>query len=342
MRRLQTWLNFGALAAIAASVLLIGTRNWPVAQQHRLFNVSYDPTRELYQAINPLFTAQYEKTTGEHWTVIQSHGGSSRQAETVIRGEQKADVVTLGLVSDIDSLRKHGLVGPDWQTRLPNHAQPYSSTIVFVVRHGNPYHIRDWPDLLASGLDVITPDPRTSGSGKLAALAGWAATTTRGGTDSQARDYLRALYKHVPELDEGARGAGATFTTRAIGDVQLAWENEALREVAASKGQLQIVYPPVSILAEPCVAWVDSAVTHDHTSAVARAYLDFLFTDEAQDVIARQGYRPYNAAAVAKAGTVFPAITLVPITRLARDWADANEKFFGPDGIIDLLVDHRS
>jgi len=340
MPRSQAWLNFGALAAIIAAFLLIGARNWPVARAHVLINVSYDPTRELYQALNPLFTATYEKATGEHWTVIQSHGGSSSQAEKVIHGEQKADVVTLGLPSDINSLRKHGLIDAGWQDRLPHHAQPYSSTIVFVVRQGNPYHIRDWPDLLAPGLEIVTPDPRTSGSGKLAALAAWAATTTRGGTETQARAYVQALYKHVPELDEAARGAGAAFAIRAVGDVQLAWENEALREVADSHGKLQIVYPPVSILAEPSVAWVDSAVTHHHTEAAAKAYLNFLFTDQAQAVIARQGYRPVNAAIRQKSGAIFPAITLVPITQLARDWNDANDKFFGADGMIDRLLDH--
>jgi len=273
---------------------------------------------------------------------VQSHGGSSRQAQKIVLGAQKADVVTLGLFSDVDSLRKHGLIAAGWQERLPHHANPYSSTIVFVVRHGNPYHIKDWPDLLAPGVDIITPDPRSSGNGKLAALAAWAAITTRGGTEAQARAYLRALYQHVPELDEAARAAGITFATREVGDVHLTWENEALREVAESKGKLQIVYPSVSILAEPYVAWVDSAVAHDHTEAAAKAYLAFLFTDQAQEVIARQGYRPFNTAMAQRAGTVFPAITLVPITQLAKDWNDANEKFFAEDGIVPLILGSRS
>jgi sulfate transport system substrate-binding protein len=339
---MSRWLNIGALTAIMMAFLVIAVRNWPTMAAHQLINVSYDPTRELYQAINPLFVASYEKATGERWTIIQSHGGSSRQAEQVIRGNQKADVVTLGLFSDVDTLRRHGLITGGWQDRLPNHAQPYSSTIVFIVRHGNPYHIKDWPDLLSSGMEIITPDPRTSGSGKLAALAAWAAITTRGGTEAQARAYLRTLYQHVPELVEAARGAATAFADRGLGDVQLAWENEALREVAASKGRLQIVYPPVSILAAPCVAWVDSEVSRDHTEAAAMAYLRFLFTDQAQAVIARQGYRPYNAAIAQRLGVAYPAITLVPITQLATDWDDANAKFFGPDGIIDLLLDHRT
>jgi sulfate transport system substrate-binding protein len=335
-------LNAGGVVGIVVALLLIGTRNWPAGAAHRLINVSYDPTRELYQAIDPLFLANYEKATGQRWAIIQSHGGSSRQAEEIIRGEQKADVVTLGLFSDVDSLRRHGLIAPGWQDRLPNHAQPYSSTIVFVVRHGNPYRIKDWPDLLAPGLEIITPDPRTSGSGKLAALAAWAAITTRGGTEAQARTYLRTLYQHVPELDEAARGAGTAFAARGLGDVQLAWENEARREVAESKGRLQIVYPPVSILATPCVAWVDSEVSQDHTEAAAKAYLQFLFTDQAQAVIARLGYRPANTAIAQQVVAAFPAITLVPITQLARDWDDANEKFFGAEGVIDLLLDHKT
>jgi len=342
MKRSETSLNLGAVVAIFIAVAAIAGKNWPTHHAYQLINVSYDPTRELYQALNPLFVADYEKATGKHWAIVQSHGGSSRQAQKIVQGNQKADVVTLGLFSDVDSLRKHGLVAPGWQDRLPHHANPYSSTIVFVVRRGNPYHIKDWPDLLGTGIDIITPDPRTSGNGKLAALAAWAAVTTRGGTESQARSFLRALYQHVPELDEAARAAAITFATREIGDVHLTWENEALREVAGSNGKLQIVYPPVSILAESYVAWVDSAIANDHTEAAAKAYLGFLFTDQAQDMIARQGYRPFNTAASQRAGIVFPAITLVPITQLAKDWNDANEKFFAEDGIVTLILGSRT
>ena len=323
MKRSLTSLNLAAVAAIMIAFGLIAGKNWPTPGAHQLVNVSYDPTRELYQALNPLFVSSFQKATGEHWTIVQSHGGSSRQAQKIALGQQKADVVTLGLFSDVDSLRKRGLIAAGWQERLPNHASPYSSTIVFVVRRGNPYHIKDWTDLLTPGVDIVTPDPRTSGNGKLAALAAWAAITTRGGTESQARTYLQALYQHVPELDEAARAAGITFATREIGDVHLTWENEALREVAGSKGKLQIVYPPVSIMAEPYVAWVDSTVAQDHTEATAKAYLAFLFTDQAQEVIARQGYRPFNTAMAQRAGAVFPALTLVPITQLAKDWNDA-------------------
>ncbi len=250
--------------------------------------------------------------------------------------------MTFGLFFDFDSLRTHVLIANGWQERLPNHAQPYSSTIVFVVRRGNPFHIHDWPDLIAPGVEIVTPDPRTSGNGKLAALAAWASITTRGGTEDQARAYLQALYQHVPELDGAAREAGVTFATREIGDVHLAWENEARREVAESNGKLQLVTPPVSILAEPAVAWVDSTVAHDHAEAAAKAYLAFLFTDQAQQVIARQGYRPIDPATAQKAGVTFPAMTLVPITQLAKDWNEANERFFAGDGIFNLLVGKRT
>ena len=338
----QRLLNLAALVAIGVAVVLIGLRNRSAPSAHELVNVSYDPTRELYQAINPLFVADYAKATGEHWTIVQSQGGSSRQAHKVATGEQKADVVTLGLFSDVDSLRVRGLVGEGWQNRLPNHAQPYGSTIVFVVRRGNPFHIADWPDLLGPGIEVVTPDPRTSGNGKLAALAAWAAIVTRGGTETQARAYLQALYQHVPELPGAAREAGTVFATREIGDVHLAWENEARREVAESNGKLELVTPPVSILAEPCVAVVDGTAAHDHAENAAKAYLAFLFTDKAQEVIARQGYRPFNAAMAQKAGVTFPAMTLVPITQLAKDWNDANERFFAADGIFNLIVGKRT
>lgn len=338
MPRSQTLLNSGALAAIFVAFTLISLWNRPATGAHELVNVSYDPTRELYQALNPLFINDYEKATGTRWTIVQSHGGSSRQAHKVATGEQKADVVTLGLFSDVDSLRTRGLIADGWQERLPNHAQPYSSTIVFVVRQGNPFHIRDWPDLLANGVEVITPDPRTSGNGKLAALAAWASIVTQGGNEDQARAYLQKLYQHVPELDGAARDAAATFAVREVGDVQLAWENEARREVADSHGKLQLVTPPVSILAEPAVAWVDRTVAHDHTEAAAKAYLAFLFTDPAQEVIAKQGYRPVDPASARKAGVVFPAMTLVRITQLAKSWNDANERFFAADGIFNLIV----
>jgi len=331
MKYRQRWLNVASVASVVVYLSLIVIKNAPGNTGHQLVNVSYDPTRELYQALDPLFIAFYQKQTGQSLTILQSHGGLSRQARRVISGELSADVVTLGLVSDIEALRRRGLIAPGWQDRLPNHARPYTSTIVFVVRHGNPLGIHDWPDLLAPGIEVVTPDPRTSGNGKLAALAAWAAVTTRGGNAAEAETYLQNLFAHAPVLGEGARNAAIRFAVQEVGDVHLTWENEALREVAEAKGRLQIVYPPVSILAEPCVAWVDKSVARNDTLAASKAYLEFLFSDEAQQIIAQQGYRPIQPNA---AGVAFPSLTLVPITALARDWDDAEAKFFAEDGII--------
>jgi len=333
--------NTAAVAAIVVSVSLIAFKNAPVAAPEVLINVSYDPTRELYQALNPLFVASYEKTTGHHVEITQSHGGSSRQARKVLSRELAADVVTLGLYSDIELLQKRGLIAANWADRLPNHSQPYTSTIVFVVRSGNPYGIHDWPDLLKPGVEIVTPDPRTSGNGKLSVLAAWAAILTRGGTEADAIQYLKTLFAHVPALDEGARGAATTFAAREIGDVHLTWENEAIREVADSKGKLQIIYPSVSILAEPYVAWIDKPPSGKQHLDAAKAYLAFLFSDDAQSTIASLGYRPSKADAALKAGIDFPKITLVPITAIARDWADANDKFFAENGIVDTIIGTR-
>jgi sulfate/thiosulfate-binding protein len=333
---LRKWLNLGAVGAVIVALSLIVVRNAPGDTSQTLVNVSYDPTRELYQTLSPLFITSYEKATGQHLVIVQSHGGSSRQARKVISGEQQADVVTLGLFTDIDSLRKRGLIATGWADRLPNHSLPYTSTIVFVVRKDNPRHIKDWPDLLAPGVEIVTPDPRTSGNGKLAALAAWAAVVTRGGTETEARAYLASLHQHVSGMDEGARGAATRFASQEIGDVHLTWENEAIREVAESDGKLQIVYPPVSILAEPYVAWVDSTVAHDGNLASAKAYLNFLFSDTAQAAIAHLGYRPYKSGIA-----TFPGLTLVPVTAIARDWDDANEKFFAENGVIDTIMGSR-
>jgi sulfate transport system substrate-binding protein len=327
------WLNLAAVCAVFAAVSLIVVKNAPGTARQQLVNVSYDPTRELYQTLNPLFVASYEKETGQHLTIVQSHGGSSQQARKIISGEQPADVVTLGLFSDVDSLRKRGLIAAGWSDRLPHNSLPYSSTIVFVVRNNNPRGIKDWPDLLAPGIEIVTPDPRTSGNGKLVALAAWAAMVTSGGTETEARAFLVALYRHVQDMNAGARGAAINFALQDIGDVHLTWENEAIREVAESNGKLQIVYPPVSILAEPYVAWVDSIVAQDGNLRAAKAYLAFLFSDTAQKTIAHLGYRPVKTGLA-----TFPGLTLVPVTAIARDWDDANEKFFAENGVIDTIL----
>lgn len=338
----QRWVNIGAVAAVIVAFALIWARNAPGNVNNQLLNVSYDPTRELYQQIDAEFQAAYEKQTGRHLTIVQSHGGSSRQARKVISGEEQADVVTLGLFSDVDSLRKHGLIASDWVDRLPNHSRPYTSTIVFVVRQGNPKNIHDWPDLIHSDVQIVTPDPKTSGNGKLSILAAWGAIVTRGGTDAQARDYLKAFYQHAPMMDPGARSAAMTFTLQEVGDVQLTWENEAIREVNETNGKLQIVYPPVSILAEPYVAWVDANVARRGTQAAAKAYLEFLFTDQAQATIASLGYRPYKADAVPQASVHLPKITLFPITAVASSWDDAQQKFFAENGILDTVLGTQS
>ena len=332
------WINAAAIAAVIVAIALITARNLDSGGADELLNVSYDPTRELYQSLDQQFVQLYEKATGRRLRIIRSHGGSSRQARTVINGEQRADVVTLGLYSDIDGLRKRGLIAEGWSTRLPHNSQPYVSTIVFVVRKGNPRNIHDWPDLIAPGISIITPDPKTSGNGKLSALAAWGAALRRGANEAEARAYLKQFYQHVPVLDTGARGAANTFAVQNIGDVHLTWENEALREVAASKGELAIVYPPVSILAEPFVAWVDSNVARNNSIAVAKAYLEYLFTDAAQETIARLGYRPSNVEILKKHADLLPDLELFPVTLVARDWDDAQQKFFAENGIIDTVT----
>lgn len=332
-KRISPLSVFGVVAIVAAGVL-IGAKNIQPAAPNTLLNVSYDPTREVYAALDPAFVKQYHDQSGTTVHVTASHGGSGWQTRSVIDGSAKADVVSLALISDVDALAKHGLIPADWQHRLPNNSVPYTSTVVFVVRKGNPKHIADWPDLIKDGVSVVTPDPRTSGNGKLSVLAGWGSVTTRGGTEAQARDYLKALFAHVAVADPGARGSSTSFTVQKIGDVHLTWENEALREVAAAPDELQIVRPPVSIKAEPAVAWVDANVAGTKTETYAKAYLNYLFTDAAQEVIAQHGYRPIKPAILAAHRGQLPDIALFPITAIAKDWDDANEKFFGDNGII--------
>jgi sulfate transport system substrate-binding protein len=297
-----------------------------------LLNVSYDPTRELYRDLNQAFTARYERERGVRLTIQQSHGGSGSQARKVIDGLD-ADVVTLALFNDVDALRAAGLVDPDWQSRLPGRTFPYYSTIVFVVRAGNPKAVRDWPDLVQPGLQVITPNPKTSGNGRLSLYAAWGAVRYRGGSETEALDYVTKLYRNVPVLDSGARGATVTF--RNLGDVHLAWENEARLEVQESGGTLEIVYPPVSLKAEPLVAIVDANVKRKGTRAAAEAYVQWLYSAEAQDIIARNGYRPARADVLARHD--FPAITLFPITAVAADWNEAQVRFCAKGGIFDRI-----
>lgn len=327
---------FAVLLAIAA-VLTIATKNHVRGAGVRLLNVSYDPTRELYRELNARFVDSYARSTGQTAVIVQSHAGSSHQARSVIEGEQAADVVTLGLPSDLSGLEKRGLVAAGWRSRLPNHAQPYSSTIVFVVRHQNPRGIEDWPDLIHPGVELIVPDPKTSGNGKLAALAAFGAIVLRGGTEADARAYLRAFFEHAPFLEPAARAATTAFAVEKLGDVHIAWENEALREVSESKGELEIVYPKISIIAEPVVAWVDTNVSRHHTQAAAQAYLEFMFTPEAQEIIAKNGYRPEDAGIFAQHRDRFPTLQLFPVTAIAASWEDAQQRFFAEDGLVTRL-----
>ncbi|QGM97410.1 sulfate ABC transporter substrate-binding protein [Methylocystis parvus] len=332
-----SWVNIGAIAASVLAVGLIAGKNVGGSAAHQILNVSYDPTRELYQRLNPVFIAKYEKETGENVGVRQSHGGSSYQARQVANGEQTADVVTLGLPSDVEGLEKRGLIKSDWRGRLPDDAQPYHSTIVFVVRKDNPLNIRDWPDLIRPGVEIITPDPKTSGNGKLTALSAWGYVVAHGGDEFEAHNFLKKLYDHAPFLVPAARAAGVAFAIEKKGDVNIAWENEALREVDESKGALEIVYPSISILAEPSVAWVDANVEKHKSAALAEAYLRFLFTEDAQEIIAREGYRPSNEKVLARHADRLPEINLFPITLIAKSWSDAQQKFFAENGVIDTF-----
>ncbi len=331
------WINALAVLAsvLAGSLIVVANVKRPAA--HYLSNASYDPTRELYRELNPLFEAKYEEEHGSSVAVRQSHGGSSVQARRAASGEESPDVVTLGLPSDVMLIQNRGLIAQNWRERLPNQARPYYSTIVFVVRKGNPHGVRDWPDLVNGEISVIVPDPKTSGNGKLAALGAWGAAKLRGASESQAKEYLRAFYAHTPFLLPAARAAGEAFALEGKGDVHIAWENEALREVETSRGALEIVYPPLSILAEPTVAWVDANVEKHQSERLSRAYLEFLFSDQAQEIIARNGFRPIDEAATRRHSKRLPPIELFPIERIARDWADAQRQFFGEGGIIDAV-----
>jgi len=329
------------VVAVLLAATLIAAKNLQ-GDTSQILNVSYDPTRELYTALDAQFVAEYQQRTGVRLEIKQSHGGSSRQAHSVIDGSQKADVVTLALTTDVDALRKRGLIAADWRKRLPNNSEPYTSTIVFVVRKGNPKAIHDWPDLIKGEVAIVTPNPRTSGNGKLSVLGAWGSVTTRGGSEADALAYLKALYRHVAVFDAGARGAATSFAVEKIGDVHLTWENEAWREVAADKDELEIVYPPVSIRAEPAVAWVDANVQGGKTAAEAKAYLEYLFTDAAQETIAKFGYRPINPEILAKYADRLPNIQLFPISAIAKDWDEARERFFGDNGILDAIASAKT
>lgn len=308
------------------------------AAEVRLLNVSYDPTRELYQDVNKAFARQWQASSGDTVTIKQSHGGSGKQARAVIDGLD-ADVVTLALAYDTDALAERGLLAKDWQKRFANNASPYTSTIVFLVRKGNPKQIRDWNDLVKPGVAVITPNPKTSGGARWNHLAAYAyALRQPGGNEATAKDFLSRLYRNVPVLDSGARGATTTFVERGIGDVLLAWENEALlaiRELGPDK--VEIVVPSISILAEPAVAVVDKVVDKRGTRKVAQAYLQYLYTDEAQDLIAKHYYRPTTEKAAKKYAAQFPKLKLVTVDDTFGGWTTAQKTHFADGGLFDQI-----
>ena len=324
-----------ALLALIAGML---ASSIALARDVTLLNTSYDPTRELYQDINKAFAAQWKAEHGDQVTIQMSHDGSGKQARAVVEG-LPADVVTLALAYDIDAIADRGLIAKDWQQRLPDNASPYTSTIVFLVRKGNPKHIRDWPDLIKPGVQVITPNPKTSGGARWNFLAAWGyALKQPGGNEAKARDFVKQLYQHVPVLDAGARGATNTFVRRGTGDVLLAWENEALlaqRELG--KDQFQIVVPSVSILAEPPVALVDTNVDQHRTREVAQAYLKFLYSPQGQELEARHFYRPRSAAVVARYAAQFPKVTTFTMHDLFGTWRQAQAKFFADGGVFDQI-----
>jgi sulfate/thiosulfate-binding protein len=304
-----------------------------------LLNVSYDPTREFYKAINEAFAAKWQAETGEEVTIEQSHGGSGKQARSVIDGLE-ADVVTLALAYDIDAIAQNSdLLAKDWQARLPNSASPYTSTIVFLVRKGNPKAIKDWPDLIKDDVQVITPNPKTSGGARWNYLAAWAyALKQNGGDEAKAQQFVANLYSRVPVLDTGARGSTTTFVQRGIGDVLLAWENEAflaINELGAD--QVEIVVPSSSILAQPPVAIVDKNVDDHGTRKAAEAYLQFLYSPEAQEIAAKNFYRPTDQAVAAKYQSQFPEVPLVTIDDTFGGWQEAQKKHFADGGIFDQI-----
>ena len=329
MRRLLTALTF-AIATTGASL--------PALAQSSLLNVSYDPTRELYQDFNKAFAAHWKAKAGETVNIKASHGGSGKQARSVIDGLE-ADVVTLALAYDIDALADRNLLGLDWQKKLPNNSTPYTSTIVFLVRKGNPKHIANWPDLARSGVDVITPNPKTSGGARWNYLAAWAyALKQPGGNTDSAKAFVKRIYGNTKVLDSGARGATTTFVERGIGDVLIAWENEAYLAVKElGKDKFEIVTPSISILAEPPVAVVDKVVDKRGTRKQAQAYLEYLYSPEGQEIAARNFYRPRDPKVAARYAKQFANVKLFTIDEAFGGWRAAQKTHFDDGGVFDQI-----
>ena len=327
---MKTFLNILLVLSLAAAAN---------AKEIKLLNVSYDPTRELYQDYNAAFAKYWKAKTGDDVVISQSHGGSGKQALSVINGLE-ADVVTLALAYDIDAIAQQaGFLPADWQKRLPDNSTPYTSTIVFLVRKGNPKNIKDWDDVVKPGVIVVTPNPKTSGGARWAYLAAWAyALDKYGHDDAKARDFVKRLYKNVPVLDSGARGSTTTFVERGIGDVLLAWENEAhlaIKEFGADK--FEIVTPPESILAEPPVAVVDKVAKKHGTTDVARAYHEYLYSDEGQDIAGRNFYRPRSETAAAKYAGQFAKLKLITVDDVFGGWQKAQKTHFADGGTFDQI-----
>jgi sulfate/thiosulfate transport system substrate-binding protein len=332
-------LKRGIAVLLSGLALLAVSPAQSPAKEITLLNVSYDPTRELYQEVNTAFARQWQEKTGDSLTIKQSHGGSGKQARAVIDG-LAADVVTLALAYDVDALCERGkLIPQDWQKRLPNNSAPYVSTIVFVVRKANPEGIRDWDDLVHPGVAVITPNPKTSGGARWNYLAAWGYALRKWGNDeTKARDFVARLFKNVTILDTGARGATTTFVQRGIGDVLVAWENEALLAVRESdQGAYEIIRPSVSILAEPPVTWVDKVVNKRGTQAVAQAYLEFLYSPEGQEIAAKHYYRPRLESVQAKYAALFPKVQLFTIDEVFGGWQKAQKTHFAEGGVFEQL-----
>jgi len=327
--------------AIFIALLLTAAPAGAQGRAVTLLNVSYDPTRELYQEYDAAFARFWRARTGQQVTVRQSHGGSGSQARAVLDGLQ-ADVVTLALGWDIDALAAARLIPANWQARLPDNSAPYTSTIVFLVRRGNPKRIRDWGDLVRPGVSVITPNPKTSGGARWNYLAAWGWALHANGNDAaKARDFVMRLYRNVPVLDAGARGATTTFVERGIGDVLIAWENEALLARKENGAEYEIVVPSLSILAEPPVALVDRVVDRRGTRAVAQAYLNWLYSDEGQEIAAKWFYRPRSAAVAARHAGEFPQVRLFTLAEVFGSWAAAQRTHFADGGVFDQIYRPR-
>ncbi len=334
---MKTKLIAAALLTLAATLATTFASSAHAAETS-LLNVSYDPTRELYQDVNKNFAAQWKTQSGSELKIKQSHGGSGKQARAVIDG-LAADVVTLALAYDIDEIAQRGLIAKDWQKRLPHNSAPYTSTIVFLVRKGNPKGIKDWSDIAKPGVSVVTPNPKTSGGARWNHLAAWGyALKQPGGNEKTAQEFLAKVYKNVPVLDSGARGATTTFVERGIGDVLLAWENEALlaiKELGPDK--VEIVVPSVSILAEPPVAVVDKVVDRRGTRKVAEAYLNYLYSDEGQELAAKHYYRPTADKIAKKYASQFPKVKLLTVDEVAGGWTKAQKAHFADGGVFDQI-----